>query len=109
MRMNLSNAALASKLEPSTGLEKEVEMLLTAGGACEAGLAEKELEELKSKVSGWGPEPCGRRDLRYSSPLTATDPLARSRFTSRHLGVPIDCGGYWRVYFQGYIIKHPLL
>lgn len=52
--MNMSNAALASNLEASTALEKEVEMLLTAGGASEAGLAEKEMEELKSKVSGWG-------------------------------------------------------
>lgn len=33
-----------------TDMEKEVEMLLTAGGASEAGLAEKEMEELKSKV-----------------------------------------------------------
>ena len=32
-------------------MEKEVEMLLTAGGASEAGLAEKEMEELKSKVA----------------------------------------------------------
>lgn len=32
-------------------MEKEVEMLLTAGGASEAGLVEKEMEELKSKVA----------------------------------------------------------
>ncbi|CAN0302715.1 unnamed protein product, partial [Ectocarpus sp. 8 AP-2014] len=31
-------------------MEKEVEMLLTAGGASEAGLAENEMEELKSKA-----------------------------------------------------------
>ena len=48
--MNLSNASLASKLEATTDLEREVEMLLTAGGASEAGLAEKEMEELQAKV-----------------------------------------------------------
>lgn len=50
MKTNLSNAALASKMQPTTDMEKEVEMLLTAGGATEAGLAETEMEELKSKV-----------------------------------------------------------
>lgn len=50
-KTNLSNAALASKMEPTTDMEKEVEMLLTAGGASEAGLAEKEMAELKSKVT----------------------------------------------------------
>lgn len=51
VKTNLSNAALASKMQPTTDMEKEVEMLLTAGGATEeAGLAEKEMEELKSKV-----------------------------------------------------------
>lgn len=51
MRTNLSNAALASKMQPTTDMEKEVEMLLTAGGATEIGLADKEMEELKSKVA----------------------------------------------------------
>lgn len=50
MKNNLSNAALASKMEPTTDMEREVEMLLTAGGATEEGLAEKEMEELKAKV-----------------------------------------------------------
>lgn len=50
-KTNLSNAALASKMDPTTDMEKEVEMLLTAGGASETGLAEKEMEELKSKVA----------------------------------------------------------
>lgn len=50
VKTNLSNAALASKMEATTDMEKEVEMLLTAGGASEAGLAENEMEELKSKV-----------------------------------------------------------
>lgn len=53
VKTNLSNASLASKLEATTDMEKEVEMLLTAGGASEASLAEKEMEELKSKVTGW--------------------------------------------------------
>lgn len=51
VRTNLSNAAMASKMQPTTDMEKEVEMLLTAGGATEAGLAEQEMEELKPKVS----------------------------------------------------------
>ncbi|CAB1097096.1 unnamed protein product [Ectocarpus sp. CCAP 1310/34] len=50
VKTNLSNAALASKMEATTDMEKEVEMLLTAGGASEAGLAENEMEELKSKA-----------------------------------------------------------
>lgn len=50
MKTNLSNAALASKMKPTTDMEREVEMLLTAGGATEEGLAEKEMEELKAKV-----------------------------------------------------------
>eukprot|EP00752_Nemacystus_decipiens_P002427 g2286.t1 len=50
VKTNLSNAALASKMQPTTDMEKEVEMLLTAGGATESGLAEKEMEELKSKA-----------------------------------------------------------
>jgi len=37
-------------MEPTTDMEREVEMLLTAGGATEEGLAEKEMEELKAKV-----------------------------------------------------------
>lgn len=70
--MNLSNAALVSTMEASTELEKEVEMLLNAGGASEAGLAKKEMEELKSKVPGCGPRPGGRRDLRYILTLPLT-------------------------------------
>ncbi|CAN0023932.1 unnamed protein product, partial [Ectocarpus fasciculatus] len=50
VKTNLSNAALAAKMEATTDMEKEVEMLLTAGGASEAGLAENEMEELKSKA-----------------------------------------------------------
>lgn len=42
---------MASKMQPTTDMEKEVEMLLTAGGATEASLADKEMEELKSKVT----------------------------------------------------------
>lgn len=52
VKTNVSNASLASKMEATTDMEREVEMLLTAGGASEAGLAEAEMEELKSKVGG---------------------------------------------------------
>lgn len=63
---NVSNAALVSKLQPTTDLEKEVEMLLTAGGSSEAAVAEKEMEELKSKV----------RDHDRVMLLPCRDPLA---------------------------------
>lgn len=54
VKANLSNASMASKMEATTDLEREVEMLLTAGGASEANLAEREKEELQAKVRAWG-------------------------------------------------------
>lgn len=50
VKANLSNASMASKMEATTDLEREVEMLLTAGGASEANLAEREKEELQAKA-----------------------------------------------------------
>lgn len=41
---------MASKLKPTTDMEREVELLLTAGGALEANVAEREREELQAKA-----------------------------------------------------------
>lgn len=51
VKSNISNASLASSHRASTAMEKEVEMLLNAGGTSEKGLMEKEAKELEAKVS----------------------------------------------------------